>query len=187
MAKSLNTLDVPSATAWRSWLAEHHASVREIWLVFHKRHTGRPTIAYTDAVDEALCFGWVDSLIRRLDEDRYARKFTPRKADSAWSTTNRRRYAALLAAGRLTEAGLARSPTAKSGDAPQLTGGKVPTYIQRTLRKHPAARKFFECLAPSHQRAYLVWIDSAKREETKLKRLQQALQMLAAGRKPGMK
>jgi uncharacterized protein YdeI (YjbR/CyaY-like superfamily) len=72
-------LDVPSCEAWREWLAEHHGSESEIWLVIHKVHTGRPSIAYEDAVDEALCFGWIDSLIKRLDDERYARKFTPRR------------------------------------------------------------------------------------------------------------
>ena len=180
--KTLKTLDVPTLAAWRKWLAKHHASESEIWLVFHKVHTSRPTIAYSDALDEALCFGWVDSLIKRLDDDRYARKFTPRKADSRWSTVNRQRYAALKASGRLMPAGLARPPTAKSGDAPQYSA--VPSYIETTLRKHAAARKFFEGLAPSHRAKYIAWIDSAKKEETKLKRLQETIQKLAAGHKP---
>src|SRR3954469_22336056 len=98
---NLKTLDVATIADWRLWLSKHHAREREIWLVFHKIHTGRPTIGYADALDEALCFGWVDCLIRRLDNDRYARKFTPRTPDSRWSTINRQRYAALKAAGRL--------------------------------------------------------------------------------------
>src|SRR5262245_28901896 len=103
--RTLKTLDVPSAEAWRQWLVEHHRSESEVWLVFHKVRTGRPTIAYQDAVEEALCFGWVDSLIKRIDDARYARKFTPRKADSRWSTSNRRRYAKLRAERRLEAAG----------------------------------------------------------------------------------
>src|SRR3954447_10815168 len=109
--RELKTLDVPTCDAWRQWLAKHHASESEIWLIFHKIHTGRPTISYEDAVDEALCFGWVDSLIRRLDDERYARKFTPRKADSRWSTANRTRYAKLKAERRLMQPGINRPPT----------------------------------------------------------------------------
>jgi uncharacterized protein YdeI (YjbR/CyaY-like superfamily) len=90
------------------------------------------------------------------------------------------------AEGRLTKAGLARPPTKKSGDLPLLAGGTTPAYIQRALKAHPAAKRFFESLAPSHRRAYLVWIDSAKREETKRQRLERALEMMAAGRKPGL-
>ena len=78
---------------WREWLAEHHDSESEVWLIFHKLHTGVASIDYKEALDEALCFGWVDSLLKRLDDRRYARKFTPRRADSRWSTTNRERYA----------------------------------------------------------------------------------------------
>ncbi len=104
-AKTLKTLDARTPAEWRRWLADHHDSEPEVWLVFHKRHTGQASIAYEDAVDEALCFGWVDSLIKRLDDARYARKFTPRKADSKWSTANRQRYAQLKASGRLMPAG----------------------------------------------------------------------------------
>src|SRR5215472_7727208 len=142
MAGILKTLDAPTAAHWRRWLAVHHRSESEIWLIFHKRHTGRPTIEYDGAVDEALCFGWIDSLIRRLDDDRYARKFTPRKPDSRWSTANRNRYAELKAAGRLTSAGIKLCPTDRDGDAPQPSLDKLPPYIERGLRRHPAAWKF---------------------------------------------
>jgi uncharacterized protein YdeI (YjbR/CyaY-like superfamily) len=84
-AFDLTTLDLRTRRQWRSWLAKHHGSESAVWLVFHKRHTGRPSVGYDDAVEEALCFGWVDSLIKRLDDARYARKFTPRKPGSQWS------------------------------------------------------------------------------------------------------
>jgi len=87
------TVDIRSRRAWRVWLERNHASVAEVWLVFYKQHTGTPGVEYEAAVEEALCFGWVDSLVRRLDEDRFARKFTPRRSDSVWSESNRRRYA----------------------------------------------------------------------------------------------
>jgi uncharacterized protein YdeI (YjbR/CyaY-like superfamily) len=89
----LKTLDVRTRKLWRSWLREHHDSDSEVWRVFHKLHAARKSISSNDALDEALCFGWIDSLMRRLDANRYARKFTPRKPDSRWSTINRRRYA----------------------------------------------------------------------------------------------
>jgi uncharacterized protein YdeI (YjbR/CyaY-like superfamily) len=184
--KPIATLDVPSAAKWRSWLAKNHATATEIWLVFHKRHTGKPSIAYEDAVDEALCYGWIDSLIKRLDDNRYARKFTPRKLDSRWSTINRQRYARLKAAGRLKQPGLHRPPTTKSGDMPSPTS-RLPPYIAQALKKNPAAQTFFQSLAPSHRRSYIAWIDSAKQQPTKLRRLEQALRLLAAHHKPGLK
>jgi uncharacterized protein YdeI (YjbR/CyaY-like superfamily) len=112
-AKPIKTLDVRSRAQWRAWLAKHHTERGGVWLVFHKRHTNEPSVDYDQAVEEALCFGWIDSLVRRLDDERYARKFTPRRADSRWSELNRRRYAALEARGSLSEAGRANAPSDK--------------------------------------------------------------------------
>src|SRR2546425_5443882 len=106
----MKTLLVRTLDQWREWLTEHHASASEVWLIFHKRHTGVGSIDYKDALDEALCFGWVDSLVKRLDDRRYALKFTPRRADSRWSDANRKRYAELKAGGRLRPAGIQRPP-----------------------------------------------------------------------------
>ena len=183
----MKTLDVKSRKAWRRWLSKHHDTQTEIWLVFHKRHTGRASISYSDAVEEALSLGWIDSLIKRLDEDRYARLFTPRKANSRWSTANRRRYADLKKRGLLAVAGLRRPPTKRSGDAPRPSLSAIPTYITQALKKNARARLSFEELAPSHRRAYVGWIDSAKKQETKEKRLREAIEMLAAGKKLGLK
>ena len=112
---TVKTFVAQTADQWRKWLDEHHDSESEVWLIFHKLHTGVASIAYLDALDEALCFGWVDSLVKRLDDSRYARKFTPRKADSRWSAINRKRYAALKASWQV-EARWDQSRT----DGPQL-------------------------------------------------------------------
>lgn len=155
--------------------------------MFHKRHTGVTSINYDDAVEEALCFGWIDSIIRRLDDARYARKFTPRKADSKWSTANRRRYADLESRGLLAAPGLKRPPTSRSGDAPRPPVSVIPSYITEALKTNPRAWQYFEQLAPSYRRAYVGWIESAKREETKEKRLREVVNLLAAGKKLGLK
>jgi uncharacterized protein YdeI (YjbR/CyaY-like superfamily) len=183
----LRTLDVRSRRQWRSWLQKHHDSESDIWLVFYRRHTAKRTISYEDAVEEALCFGWIDSLVRRLDEDRYARKFTPRKPGSRWSTSNRRRYAVLEARGLLAAPGLARAPTARSGDAPRPSVLVLPAYIEKALKANARAREHFQQLPPSARRAYIGWIDSARREATKARRLDQAIGLLAAGKKLGLK
>jgi uncharacterized protein YdeI (YjbR/CyaY-like superfamily) len=185
--RAIKTLDVRSRREWRRWLEKHHASVAEAWLVFHKRHTGVECLSYDDAVEEALCFGWIDSILRRLDESRYTRKFTPRKRDSRWSTANRRRYADLAARGLLAPPGLKRPPTARSGDAPRPSVTKLPSYIEQALRKNPRAWECFQDLAPSYRRAYVGWIDSAKQEETKQRRLREALALLSAGKKLGLR
>jgi uncharacterized protein YdeI (YjbR/CyaY-like superfamily) len=186
-SKTLKTVDAKTPERWRRWLAGHHDSEAEVWLVFTKRHTGRGSITYQEAVDEALCFGWIDSLIKRLDDTRYARKFTPRKPESKWATTNRQRYAHLKASGRLAPAGLNRAPTDRNGDAPRSTPSKIPSYIKEALSCSRAAWTYFERLAPSYRRMYIAWIDSAKQQETKMRRLQEAIRLLAAGKKLGMK
>jgi uncharacterized protein YdeI (YjbR/CyaY-like superfamily) len=116
-----------------------------------------------------------------------SRKFTPRKAGSKWSTANRRRYADLDLRGLLAAPGLNRAPTGRSGDAPRPSGSEIPSYIKQALRKNPCASNCFEKLAPSYRRAYIGWIDSAKREQTKESRLREALSLLAAGKKLGLK
>lgn len=186
----MKTLRVPSRRQWREWLDKNHASESEVWLIFYKQHTGVASIEYKDALDEALCFGWVDSLVKRLDDRRYARKFTPRRADSRWSDLNRKRYAELKAGGRLRPAGVSRSPTDRGYDLrpPRLPlPARLPPYIQAAFRQHPAARRHFEALAPSHRRRYVAWIESAKREETKRRRLKEAIRLLTRGKPLGLK
>jgi uncharacterized protein YdeI (YjbR/CyaY-like superfamily) len=186
----MKTLLARTLADWRKWLARHHASEPEVWLIFHKQHTGLTSIAYSDALDEALCFGWVDSLVKRLDEKRYARKFTPRRPDSRWSEVNRKRYGQLKAQGRLKPAGIARPPT-RRGSAPRPQRlelpAKLPAYMAAALRKHARARRYFENLPPEQRRRYFAWIESAKRQETKLKRLKEAIGLLADGKVLGLK
>jgi len=188
--ETMKTLRVHNVEQWRDWLDEHHASESEVWLVFYKRHTGVASINYKDALDEALCFGWVDSLVKRLDERRYALKFTPRRADSRWSDANRKRFAELKAGGRLKPAGIKRPPTDRGyGSRPPRLSmpSRLPPYIQAALRDHPAARQHFEALTPEQRRRYFAWIESAKREETKLRRLKEAIRLLAGGKVLGLK
>lgn len=132
-ALAMKTFSPKTVDQWRRWLAEHHDSESEVWLVFHKLHTGVASIDYKDALDEALCFGWVDSLVKRLDCQRYARKFTPRGADSRWSAISRKRYAALKASGKLKPAGMNRAPTHRSYE-PVPHGTKCRRRFQRTYR-----------------------------------------------------
>jgi uncharacterized protein YdeI (YjbR/CyaY-like superfamily) len=186
----VKTFVAKTAGQWRTWLGGHHDSASEVWLVFYKRHTGVAAIAYQDAVDEALCVGWIDSLARRLDDRRYALKFTPRRADSRWSDTNRKRYAQLKAAGRLKPAGSERPPTNRGYDPrpPRLSlPSKLPPYMQAALKKNAKAWRQFQALPPSHQRRYFAWIESAKREDTKLRRLKEAIRLLTGGQVLGLK
>ena len=183
----MKTLEVRTLKEWRNWLGKHHATEREVWIIFHKRHTGRLSIAYADALDEALCFGWIDSLVKRLDDERYARKFTPRKPGSRWSAVNRKHYERLKTAGRLMPAGLNLPPTERSYAAPRSLPAQLPPYIRKAFRGEPQAWKNYQNLTPSQQRRYLGWIEYAKKDETKMKRLREAISLLSAGRKLGLK
>jgi uncharacterized protein YdeI (YjbR/CyaY-like superfamily) len=181
----MKTLDAHTVERWRQWLQANHDSESEVWLIFHKKHTGKESVAYKDALDEALCYGWIDSLIKRIDDDRYARKFTPRKPGSNWSSINIRRYNELKAAKRLAAPGLARSPDGSPVvDMPRPTS--VPAYIEKAIRRDARAWTFFGTLPPSSRRLYINWIDSAKRETTRQTRLARAVQMMRAGKKPGL-
>ena len=186
MTAELETLHVTSRRQWRAWLTKHHTSSPGIWLVFFKAHTGVKSIPYEDTVREALCFGWIDSLIKRLDDDRYAVKVTPRKPTSKWSDINRHRWAELKAAGLLTSAGLAAAPT-NNTYAPRPVIPELPDYIAKALKANSSAWKFFRELAPTYRRDFVVWIHTAKRPETRARRIRKSIALLAEGKKLGLK
>jgi uncharacterized protein YdeI (YjbR/CyaY-like superfamily) len=154
--------------------------------VFPKAGTGRKSIAYEDAVREALCFGWIDSLIRRLDDDRYARKFTPRKPASKWSDSNRRRWAELAAAGKLRPAGRAAAPTGNRY-VPRRRAGDPPAYLTQALKARPEAWAFFQRLAPTYRGHFVLWIVSAKRADSRTRRIRESLRLLEAGQRLPLK
>jgi len=189
----MKTLHVLKRREWRAWLRANGRREKEIWLVFHKRHTGKARLEYDDAVEEAICFGWIDSTIRRLDEERYAQKFTPRNLGSKWSDLNIERAKKMIAAGHMTPAGSALIAPAllrrKPEPSPAKTAGNkpVPRYIAAALDGDEKARSFFDSLAPSYRRLYVGWVDSAKKEETRQRRLAEMLATLRSGRKLGMK
>lgn len=165
---------------WREWLSENHRSENEIWLVYFKKHTGKPRVAYNDAVEEALCFGWIDSIVHRIDENRYEQKFTPRKPDSSWSPSNIQRMKKLLNENKVTEAGLKLWKKAEQCGA--LSDVKirekvstknlvVPDDLRCALQLSETAYGNWDAFAPSHKNRYIAWIEQAKRKETRLKRI----------------
>jgi uncharacterized protein YdeI (YjbR/CyaY-like superfamily) len=182
----LPLLELRTLRQWRTWLATHHASSPGVWLVFHKDHTGVPSIPYEDCVREALCYGWIDSLIKRLDDDRFARKLTPRKPTSKWSDINRARWAELKAAGALQPAGLAASPTGnRYGPKPVIP--ELPAYVEKAFKANAKAWTNFQAMTPRQRRNFVVWIHIAKREETREKRIRESIRLLARGEQLGLK
>jgi uncharacterized protein YdeI (YjbR/CyaY-like superfamily) len=186
MANDLTTLDVRTRKDWRRWLAKHHASSKGIWLLRHKQHTGVESMSYEDLVCEGLCFGWVDSLVRRVDDNRFAIKATPRKPTSRWSEINRKRWKQLEAAGLLAAAGIAAAPTAKSY-APRPQIPQLPAYIATALKTNAKAWQNFQALPPTYRRNFVVWIHTAKRPETRERRIRESIELLSAGKKLGLK
>jgi len=184
-------LYVKDREAWRVWLAKRHAREQVVWLIYYKRYTGKPSIPYEDAVEEALCFGWIDSLIRRIDDLRYARMFTPRRPGSVWSALNLSRARRMIRQGRMKAAGLAKVPKAALGFLPiperKRNQPAIPGFFKEALSDNPRARDFFDQLAPSNKWNYIGWLASAQQEETKRKRLREALGLLERGQKLGMK
>lgn len=187
------TLYVSNRDEWRAWLDDNYATETELWLVFYKKPSLNPNIPYDDAVEEALCFGWIDSIIQKIDEEKYARKFTPRVNNAKWSESNKKRIAKMIQKGRMTEAGLAKVTFSLPGDfetslKPKATAEQViPEHIRQALMANSAAWDNFNRLAPSHRRQYIRWIVSAKKEETQLKRAQEVIKMLVQGKKLGLR
>jgi uncharacterized protein YdeI (YjbR/CyaY-like superfamily) len=186
MAEKLTIIDVRTRRRWRQWLEKHHASSPGVWLVRHKQHTGVASMSYEDLVREALCFGWVDSLVKRLDDDCYAIKATPRKPTSKWSDINRKRWNDLKEAGLLTAPGLAAAPT-ENRYAPHAPIPALPAYVAKAFKTNRSAWKTFQTLAPTYRRDFVVWIHTAKRPETREKRIRESIALLAGGKRLGLK
>jgi uncharacterized protein YdeI (YjbR/CyaY-like superfamily) len=188
----MKRLYVTDRDQWRDWLSEHHAAEAGIWLAFYKKGTSKPTTEYEAAVEEALCFGWIDSIVKRLDAERYVRKFTPRKDRSNWSALNRKRAAKMIRAGRMTEAGLVKIKAAKRNGSWNQDGKtskslEMPAEFAEALAGNKKAKANFERLAPTYRRHYLGWIAAAKRPETKRRRVDESIALLEKGGKLGMK
>jgi len=182
----LPTLVVRTGREWRAWLHAHHSASAGVWLVCDKGHTGRQAVSYEELVRHALCVGWIDSLVKRLDDDQYLRKFTPRQPTSKWSDINRGRWAELKEGGLLEEAGLAAAPTANRYAArPAIP--ELPAYIAKALKSRPKAWRVFQGLARTHRRRFVVWIHMARRPETRDARLRESIALLEAGKKLGLK
>jgi len=158
-----------------------------VWLVYYKKHTGKPTVPYNDAVEEAICFGWIDGQIRRLDDERYMQRYSPRNPKSLWSESNIQRAKRMIREGRMTPSGLKvfREAMAEGQVVPTVNDMTVPSDFEDAMAENPGARENFSALAPSSQLVYVYWITSAKRTETRLTRIRKAMELLAQNKKLG--
>jgi uncharacterized protein YdeI (YjbR/CyaY-like superfamily) len=175
------TLYVTNRKAWRAWLARNHAKAKEIWLIYYKKHSGRPRIPYNDAVEEALCYGWIDSTVKRVDDDRTAQRFSPRRPKSFLSETNKERVRRLIKAKKMTRVGLEKIQV-------QLDQEYVHAKdIIAALKKDAKTWKNFQAFPESYQRIRVGWIDTSRhRPEIFRQRLRYFLKMTAQNKKFGM-
>lgn len=176
-----------TAAEFRRWLAAHHATERELLVGFYRKASGTPSISYKEAVDEALCFGWIDGIKKRVDEERYTHRFTPRKRDSMWSSVNAARVKELIALKRMAKPGLeawARRDPEKTGIYSFENRPKTfDTALEREFRKRLAAWAFFRAQPPGYQRLMTFFVMSAKQQETRLRRLERLMTASAAGKR----
>ena len=190
--KMRNLLVYADREGWRDWLQTHYASESEAWLVYYKKSTGQSSIDYESSVEEALCFGWIDSIIQNIDVTSHARKFTPRTNTIKWSETNKRRVRKLIAEGRMTPAGMEKVTFPIDSVEVAGPGSSRPVFefspeVIAAFQANPAAWAFFSQLAPSERRNVTGWIMSAKKDETRLRRLIEAMVVFAEGRHLGLK
>lgn len=179
----MNTLFFESPSQFRDWLDENHDKAQEIWVGFYKKGSGKLGITYKEALDEALCYGWIDGIRKSLDEERYMNRFTPRKPKSNWSAVNIKRVGELQALGRMKPAGLRefekRDPSRVYSYETNVRD--LDPALEQRFRANPQAWDFFQAQAPSYRRTIQFWIMSAKQEETRLRRLDKLMESSAKG------
>jgi uncharacterized protein YdeI (YjbR/CyaY-like superfamily) len=189
----MNKLKVHSIEAWREWLAGNHDREDVVWLVFVKKGRGNVPFDYSMALDEALCYGWVDSLLKTIDEKEYMRKFTPRKPASTWSEINKNRVGRLIREGRMAPAGMRAVEVAKKngmwdrGIEPPQVDDSLPGALLRAFQSNPVARDHYFGMRRAKQKQYNIWINMARRAETTRKRVEESIRLLERGEELGLK
>lgn len=177
----------PTRADWRGWLAANHATSPGVWVIYYKKGSGMPTVSYDEAVEEALCFGWIDSLPNKLDEISYLQLFTPRKAGSPWSRLNKARVETLIQQGLMTPAGMDKIDMARidgSWTVYDLAEDLIePEELRAGLDANPLARANWDTFSPSVRKGILWYIYSAKRPETRLKRVEETVSQAAIGKR----
>ena len=181
----------PTPAAFRRWLKKNHRTARELFVGFYKKGTGRPSITWPEAVDEALCFAWIDGVRRSLDDESYVIRFTPRRPGSNWSLINIRKVKALIREGRMQPAGLAAFEARKAEKSgvysfEQRENAKLDRKAEAKFKANKAAWKFFQSQPPGYRKVAVFYVMSAKREETRAKRLQTLIDDSAAGLRIGL-
>ncbi len=184
----LETFYAKNRKEWREWLEKNHQSSVGVWLIYYKVKSGKPSVQYSEAVKEALCFGWIDSKVKSLDEERYMQIFTSRKPKSVWSKLNKQYVEELIEQGLMTQVGFEKIETAKQdGSWNKLDAIEsliIPTDLKQALEANETANQYFEGFSNSSKKNILFWIESAKRPQTRLKRIEQTINSAAQNKNP---
>ncbi len=182
-----NSVHPATRRAWRQWLQKNHARMDGVWLVTFKKETGKPRVEYDEAVEEALCFGWIDSKPNKLDDERSLLWFAPRKPGTGWSRLNKERVERLIVAGRMTPAGLARVAAAKADGSwsalDAVEALTIPADLRAALRGWAGATAFFDAFPRSVKRGILEWIQNAKKPETRARRVEETARLAAENKR----
>ncbi len=184
-----NPLYFATAGEWRGWLQRNHAREKEVWLVHYKKGRSKTGLSYLDALEEAICYGWIDGKLRRIDDDRFMLRYSPRKPDGVWSQGNKEKAEALIAAGRMAAPGLAAIEAAKKSGRWQTAytdreALHVPDDLREALAQNATAFDNFKRFSVSHRNAYVRWIGDAKREETRKRRIAETVKRVAEDQRP---
>ncbi len=185
---SLGSFQAVDRKAWRNWLYENHQNCQGVWLIYYKVASGKPSIRYQEAVQEALCFGWIDSQIKSLDEERYKQIFTPRKPKSVWSKLNKQYVQELIEQNLMTEAGIEKIKIAQENGSwtalDQVEALVVPDDLKRSLEQNSIASKNFKNFSNSTKKSILFWISNAKRTQTRANRIQKTIDSAMNNKNP---
>lgn len=188
MSKEIETFCPTSRQEWRLWLEEHHNSKQSVWLVYYKKKSGAPTLTYNDAVDEALCFGWIDSTRKSLDHETFTQFFCKRKPTSVWSKVNKDKIQRLMDEGLMTQAGYKSIETAQQNGSwtilDEIEELLIPNDLEVELKAKPGSEDFFLNLSKSVKKAILQWLVLAKRPETRQKRISEIAELASQKLKP---
>lgn len=181
MDESIKLLTFADRNQWRTWLAEHHAEESEAWLVHHRSGFQESTLRLAEAVEEALCFGWIDGLLRKLDETRYMVRYTPRRPNSVWSVSNIQRVERLIQEGRMTTAGFQKIAEAKENGQWEAAIRReqvdvIPPDLEEALRQRRGALAAYRALPASRKKRYIYWLQSAKRPTTQQRRIEKIIE-----------
>jgi len=186
----LKTFYARDRKAWRDWLQKNHSKSQGVWLIYYKKSSGKERLEYSDAVEEALCFGWIDSTARPIDHEKYMQRFTPRKPKSGWSALNKRRIEKMIEQNLMTKAGIEKIEEAKKSGAwehlDHIEALTLPDDFEKALAKNKKAKTNFENFPQFTKKQFLYRINSAKRPETRKERIKLLVKMAAANKKPSI-